>query len=360
MRVKLPMFMFAALLPACAAEDAGELVLPTLNPGWNELDPGEGTICARGTKYSFFARPGTVNKVVIDFMGGGACWNEGTCSYAGALFSDDMDWMRDLVDADEFEGVYDLTDPENPFVDWYHVIVPYCTGDIHWGDAVTTYGEGDEAVTIEHRGAVNTRAILDWVESQFSGPEQIVVTGCSAGAYGSVMWAPHIQRMYPDAQVNQIGDGGAGVVTTDFFANSFPSWNATQAAPDWIPTLDPAQVDWSGLILPDLYSRVGAFYPEMTLSQINTELDWNQTLYFTEMGGEDAEAWSAGMKAYNAQIQATTPNFTQYLAAGDDHCMIPYTRLYETTEQGVPLVDWMASVANGERPAPVFCEGCEN
>ncbi|MBK9371732.1 MAG: hypothetical protein IPN01_36495 [Deltaproteobacteria bacterium] len=130
--------------------------------------------------------------------------------------------MRDLVDADEFEGVYDLTDPQNPFVDWYHVIVPYCTGDIHWGDAVTTYGEGEDAVTIEHKGAVNTRAILDWVESQFSGPEQIVVTGCSAGAYGSAMWAPHIQRMYPNAQVNQIGDGGAGVVTTDFFANSFP------------------------------------------------------------------------------------------------------------------------------------------
>ena len=113
MRVMLPLVMFASLLPACDADEAGELLLPALNPGWNELDPGDGTICARGTKYSFFARPGTVNKVVIDFMGGGACWNEGTCSYAGALFSDDMDWMRDLVDADEFEGVYDLTDPQN-------------------------------------------------------------------------------------------------------------------------------------------------------------------------------------------------------------------------------------------------------
>ena len=29
-------------------------------------------------------------------------------------------------------------------------------------------------------------------------------------------------------------------------------------------------------------------------------------------------------------------------------------------EQDVPLVDWVASVAAGERPEPVFCEGCED
>ena len=46
------------------------------------------------------------------------------------------------VAANQPSGFYDHDNAENPFKDWYHVIIPYCTGDIHWGDAVTTYNEG--------------------------------------------------------------------------------------------------------------------------------------------------------------------------------------------------------------------------
>ena len=41
---------------------------------WNEIFPEGDTICARGTPFSFFVHPGTVDRVVVDFMGGGACW----------------------------------------------------------------------------------------------------------------------------------------------------------------------------------------------------------------------------------------------------------------------------------------------
>lgn len=37
------------------------------------------TICARGTSYAFFFRRGTVNKLVVEFEGGGACWDKETC-----------------------------------------------------------------------------------------------------------------------------------------------------------------------------------------------------------------------------------------------------------------------------------------
>ena len=33
-----------------------------LEPGWNVLKPGRGTICARGTPFQYFVRPGTVNR----------------------------------------------------------------------------------------------------------------------------------------------------------------------------------------------------------------------------------------------------------------------------------------------------------
>ena len=76
--------------------------------------------------------------------------------------------------------------------------------------------------------------MLDWVYERFRSPETIFVTGVSAGAYGSIGWAPHIIDHYPDSKVVQLGDCGAGVITDTFFMDSFPSWKAESLIPDWI------------------------------------------------------------------------------------------------------------------------------
>jgi len=43
---------------------------------------GEGIGCALGGDYSFLVRRGTagLDKVMVEFMGGGACWSYGTCA----------------------------------------------------------------------------------------------------------------------------------------------------------------------------------------------------------------------------------------------------------------------------------------
>src|SRR5262245_55705687 len=57
-----------------------------LQPGWNTIAPGGDTVCARGAPFRYFVRPGKVNKLLIDFRGGGACWNEKTCSASPPVF----------------------------------------------------------------------------------------------------------------------------------------------------------------------------------------------------------------------------------------------------------------------------------
>jgi hypothetical protein len=331
-----------------------EVTVPELADGWNEIVPGGDTICSRGTDYAYWVHPGTVNRVVIDFVGGGACWNASTCGFADAIFTPDVEGVRAAV-GQPIPGIYDRANPENPFRDWYHVVIPYCTGDVHWGDAVTTYGEGDTAVTIHHKGAVNTRAILQWVYDNFSAPEHIVVTGCSAGSYGSAMWAPHLMQHYPKAQVTQFGDSGAGIITQTFFMESFPSWNAEQAFPTWIPELNPESVDVQQMQLTDLYVGVANHYPDHRLSQYDTAFDENQTFYFTVMGGEDATEWSAKMYASIAEIEERTDNFAAFIPAGEQHCIILYENFYTVNVGGVRLVDWLNEML--ER-GPVQSEKC--
>jgi hypothetical protein len=81
------LLVFAAI--GCADTDTKERTLPgleTLAAGWNEITPGGGAVCARGEPLSFFVRPGTVNKLVVDFFGGGACWDAVTCAEDSSTF----------------------------------------------------------------------------------------------------------------------------------------------------------------------------------------------------------------------------------------------------------------------------------
>ena len=68
-----------------------EVFLPALDEleadQWTELLPGGDTICSRGDEFAFFVHPGTSNRVVVDFIGGGACWSEDTCAFATAIWA---------------------------------------------------------------------------------------------------------------------------------------------------------------------------------------------------------------------------------------------------------------------------------
>ncbi len=358
------LFLLAACvtLAACESDPEPEPPVPWQpeleHGGWNEFNPGGETMCSRDTPYAYWVHPGTVNKLVIDFFGGGACWNQSTCSVADAIFEDSVDPIRDAIEAELYVGIYDRDHEANPFRDWWHVVVPYCTGDVHWGNSSQLYGSGLNSFVIEHKGAVNSRAVLDWVYANFRAPEQIFVTGCSAGSYGSALWSSHIMEHYPDSRVIQFGDSGAGVITQSFFADSFPIWQAEDAFPSWIPSLDPNTNDLLEAELADLYAGVAGAYPEQKMSQYNTVLDGTQVYYFEVMGGSGAAEWSNLMLESIAEIESRADNFCAYLAPGESHCIVTRNSLYTRESDGVLLVDWLGDLLAGTETGSVRCEDC--
>ncbi len=325
----------------------------SLQAGWNTIEPGGDTVCSRGTPYRYFVRPGKVNKLVVEFRGGGACWNDLTCGFAESLFQEEADADPWVVEEDQASGIYDHARDDNPFKDWHHVYIPYCTGDIHWGNHEMTYGSGASQFTIQHKGAVNAKAALDWTFQHVSAPEQVMVTGCSAGAYGSIMWSAHVRDHYEKAKVLQLADSGAGVITETFFQDSFPSWKPEGSYPTWIPGVVPEDITR----LPQLYQAIGGAYPDMLLSQYNTQYDEDQSFYFSAMGGGDTHEWAKQMNAHVGEIGETTPNFAAYLAGGYKHCIIPTDDFYTVESGGVKLVDWIGEMIEGKQPADVACEG---
>ena len=108
---------------------------------WQTVYPGGETICSRGDPYRFYYRHGDPKKLVVYFQGGGACWNQFTCSVADAIFSDKVyepEDLNTLADSLFNVGIFD-TSADGLFKDWSIVYVPYCTGDVHWGNATVEY-----------------------------------------------------------------------------------------------------------------------------------------------------------------------------------------------------------------------------
>lgn len=51
-------------------------------------------------------------------------------------------------------------------------------------------------MTVRHKGAVNALSAVEWLTSNLPSPELLFVTGCSAGAYASLLWAARLTPFY--------------------------------------------------------------------------------------------------------------------------------------------------------------------
>ena len=331
---------------------AGTPGTPSLPAGWTKIEPGGETVCSTGTPYAYWVHPGTVNRLVVYFEGGGACWDANTCSNPGVYYDDTVDETDNPTNNPK--GMFDLENPDNPFKDWYQVFIPYCTGDIHWGNQTTTYHWGGADHTINHKGFANVSAVLDWIQAGFEKPEKLFVAGSSAGAYGSVMGAAYVHNLYPDVPLYQLGDSGAGVITEDFFQGGFPNWGAADTIPDWIPGLD---IDWTELTMAKLYTELANYYDSDRWSQYNTAHDEDQTFFYSAMGGTGD--WGQLMNASIAEIQDATTNFEAYTAPGDIHCITPFDLFYTREVNGMKFVDWLDAMVNDQPWESVACTDCE-
>lgn len=345
------LLVFAHLLPFLSsfAQDSQPAELPaldTLENGWSTLVPGGDTVCSRGTPYQFFVRKAEnpTDKLLIYFQGGGACWNALTCREDGGTFDDAVGTLEQEVLG--YDGVFNYENPANPLIDYNVVFVPYCTGDIHIGDTSTRY----LTIGIEHRGVDNSMSALNWAFSNFSTPQQIVIAGTSAGAYGAIYFTPLVAEQYPDATIVQHGDAGVGVSpvgwdvlqTWDIYAN--------------IPQFETVSIDPETFEIRFLYEGA-ASYPNVQLSQFTTNADDVQTLFYS-FSAPGGAPWTDGMYASLETLDAL-PNFSSYVAGGELHTVLARPEFYTLTSNGVKFVDWFTALVKGEDVENVRCVACE-
>jgi hypothetical protein len=203
-----------------------------------ELPTASGASCGNGTPYRFFVnRSPFTTKTVVMYEGGGACWEKATCENKGGVLLSaanpdgiPANYMQDWNRQAHLGLVTPFTARVDPLTSvqtqsWNIVYMPYCTGDVHTGNKVTTYSDDAGSVAWYHRGGVNAKAVTTWLAANLPKPEVLLLTGFSAGGTGSTANFPQMRT-------------GLGAKNAALLADSGPLfWAPRDGTPEQYPSL---------------------------------------------------------------------------------------------------------------------------
>ena len=320
--------------------------------GWTRIAAGGDTRCSDGSPYTFFVHSGDSLRVLLYFGGGGLCWNGVNCF--------EQPTHRPRVTADSTpgsDGIFDITNPENPFSSYTIVFAPYCTGDLHLGardqQYPATLRDGTTgAVEVHHRGLTNALAVLDWLTAIVPNPTRIGVMGESAGGFAVPFYGSLLAQRYPRSRVWAVIDG---IGMWDLM--STPSASANWGLPETLRHYEGWQTfpgDWS---IPDLFATASHSAPRLQLFLINQAWDQGQGTWVVRLGGSAANLPSL-LRLNREQIASTVPSFRVFTLGGMFHTILSEPYFYSHGADGVRLRDWVAEIEAEDPVASVECSKC--
>lgn len=162
----------------------------------------DGPLCLRGDEFRFSVRRGDPERLVVFLQGGGACWDTFCLAINRAPVGiPDVDALNMDLEA-------------NPLRDWSVAYLPYCDGSLFAGD-IDHDDDGDGESDRFHRGLQNLSGALHTARQEFPEPDQILLTGSSAGGYGTLVATLLVRVVWPDAELMVFNDSGIGVARPD-------------------------------------------------------------------------------------------------------------------------------------------------
>jgi hypothetical protein len=353
----------ALLLAGCAA--TGEPGAPSLAQlplgAWAEVPLGGDARCADGSAYAAQVRRGDPDALIVSFQGGGATWGpiDGVSPLVLGLVGGLYQPRVTTVAANG------LSAPPvgDPLAGATQVLVSYCSGDVHWGDADGVDGAGED---VTQRGASNVRAVLGWLDDQDLTPSQLAIVGCSAGAYGALLWTPSLQARYPHASASLLLDAGLGVVQAPFVTGEFglASWRIDGAFAEngVAELLDGIDVDYVERLVAAVAARFDG-----PIGIASTDRDLVQAVFWYLMGDDrsgfridrDVAAWSAAameriaalgrIEGVGTFVSDWGPSWAPAGTTG--HCLTEHGDLWRAA--GEPFRSWWSAMRGGIVPPSV-------
>ena len=294
----------------------------------HQFGAGDGPLCLDGSEFSMATRDTGSDELMIFLQGGGACWS--TFCLATENVSSGIPKL----------GILDTDLANNPVADWNTVYIPYCDGGLHASDAdsdTNNDGQNDRF----QRGLHNLSASLDVAVSTFPSPKRILLTGVSAGGFGTTYALSLVRAIYPDVPIEVINDSGIGIARPDepeFIRLLISDWNAGAFFPASCPTC----IGEDGHTT-DMHKWQLGEDQNLRLSLMSYTQDTVIGITFSQIGGEVFERELLG--ELNNLEAAFPARVRTYVRDGADHTFL----LSDTslTAGGVTVLDWVTAMLDG-------------
>jgi hypothetical protein len=307
---------------------------------WTWFDVA-GTQCANGSQTGVGVNLTSKSKKVLLFlMGGGACWNALTCTSGSAANLNG--YVKGNFDADIHSlataGLFDRTDAANPFKDYSFVFVPYCTGDVHAGNKVSTYGA---AGTFHHVGYENVSADLLRIVPTFPGAESVVLAGSSAGGFGALWNFVQVQTAFGSIHVDVVDDAGPPMrdpyMSTALQQQWTNAWGMDKTLPSDCSKCNPTDGYWNAV--PYLANK----YPGHRVSLLSSLQDKTIRSFMNLT----ADQMQAGLIDFETTVLPLAPDWRVFYVTGSQHTFLG-NPLESTVTNGTTLADFLSKEISGD------------
>mmetsp|Transcript_44827 Transcript_44827/g.129662 ORF Transcript_44827/g.129662 Transcript_44827/m.129662 type:complete len:433 (-) Transcript_44827:71-1369(-) len=291
--------------------------------------PGGKTRCLDNSKPDYFFQviPGSKNKLLIDFEGGGACWSKlsydiNTCGVKQA-----RQWPR--------TGFFERS-PRNPFSNYTILSIQYCSGDLHSG-AVTHLWLDNMGRRVRQFGYHNTRSVIDWAKANFKGRLQsLIIMGQSAGAIGTQLWASSLLTDFSYASASVIADSYVGIFPDGFQGPVFKDLGVCG-----LDILEPELKERcmrKRITIADVFDHTIEKFPHVSFASINSKWEGVQASYFRKAGISMGRMfWDITPEDFLASVNKVLnrynehPNYVSLTVPFAHHTFMPCESLHNMT-----------------------------
>ncbi len=303
----------------------------------------EGTQSSDGSEWHGIFKKGTENKVVVYFFGGGVSITPETSEGGNKFYATNMTG-QDFV----AEGGIGSNAENNPFRNWNFLVIPYATGDFHSGTGIY---EGKK--TVYHTGYSNYAAFVEQMKTYVGEPDTLLVTGFSAGGFGTSLLADDVIDRFPSAKNITVCVDSSLLLYDGWHETAVSLWHSPKKISDRLTT-DNLVLD----SLTALHEKRGdsvkilfdCSYRDDTLQQYQTYI---RTGTMTK-DKENGDLFQKDLEEMVKGLQKNIPGIGIYIwshaedaeTRNTQHTIIS-SNVFDKLEDGVSVADWIYAAVNG-------------
>ena len=344
--------------PVCTPEGPFDGEPITAPPGaWTWVGV-PGAMCRTGSLTGFGVRLNPASdKLMIYLEGGGACFNGLSCvANPGSFGEGNFDGWKSNGGQN---GIFDPENAENPARDWNAVYIPYCTGDVHAGDAtgmdVPGFGSPQDQAFV---GYANIGLFLRRIIPTFPDVTEVLLTGVSAGGFGAAYNYDRVAQAFCPRAVHLVDDSGPPMADAYLAPCLQQRWRDLWGIDATLPAdcADCSLPGGGGIVNYTTY--IGAKYTNSRLGLVSSDRD-NVITAFYGYGQNDCDnidglsapmsgdMYAQGLADLRDNHMMQSPIWATYYIGATQHTYLGGNGLYSTTVDGVDMTTWVATLSSG-------------